>query len=276
MKLTIITINRNNADGLQKTIDSVFTQSITDFEYIIIDGASTDNSLQILQKYNDLMQPQLSYLSEPDTGIYNAMNKGIMKASGDYLLFLNSGDWLYDEHVIRDFYLRDYKADLIAGNLMNWDNKLTNLRAFPVKTEDLFFLFYTDTGMAHQATFINRKLFLQYGLYDERYKYVSDWAFFVKVLFLDNCSFVHFDRIISFYDLSGVTAQEESQKELLLERQDVLNNNLPLISKSFSSVLNENIILKSHEYHYNQFIQLKKGKFSLLLKVLIKLNRLFE
>ena len=87
MKLSIITVNRNNKDGLEKTIRSVIRQTSHDYEYIIIDGASTDGSPEIIRNYEE----NITYwISEPDTGIYNAMNKGIRKAQGDYCLFLNS------------------------------------------------------------------------------------------------------------------------------------------------------------------------------------------
>ena len=104
MKLSVITINLNDAEGLQKTLRSVWErQSFTDFEHIVIDGASTDGSVEVIKKYAD----KLAYwVSEPDKGIYSAMNKGIVRARGEYLLFINSGDWLADDvlaKVLRSF-----------------------------------------------------------------------------------------------------------------------------------------------------------------------------
>ena len=98
MKLSIITINRNNAEGLRKTMESVLSQTYRDMEYIVVDGASTDQSVNVIkecvnQLKNEDRRMKLDWMSEPDTGIYNAMNKGIKKATGEYLLFLNSGDW---------------------------------------------------------------------------------------------------------------------------------------------------------------------------------------
>src|SRR5690606_27175837 len=99
MKLTVITVNLNNAQGLSKTITSVLTQTILPFEYIVIDGGSTDNSLDIIERNS----AKISYwISEPDKGVYEAMNKGIKQANGDYLLFLNSGDYLINDRVIED------------------------------------------------------------------------------------------------------------------------------------------------------------------------------
>jgi acetyltransferase-like isoleucine patch superfamily enzyme len=123
MKLSIITINRNNAAGLRKTIESVVSQTYTDFEYIIIDGASTDDSVNIIKEYAEATLPcgeglgeRLYWVSEPDKGIYNAMNKGILKANGEYCLFLNSGDWLYDNDVLNDVFSISPTEDIVYGN----------------------------------------------------------------------------------------------------------------------------------------------------------------
>src|ERR1700757_1115246 len=100
-KLSIITINFNDQLGLSKTIKSVISQTISDFEFIIIDGASSDKSLDIIKHYADKIS---FWVSEKDNGIYDAQNKGIAKATGDYLLFLNSGDCFYNEHIVENFY----------------------------------------------------------------------------------------------------------------------------------------------------------------------------
>ena len=114
MKLSIITINLNNRDGLQKTIDSVVSQTFRDFEWIVIDGGSTDGSKELIEQYAD----HFSYwVSEPDKGIYNAMNKGIKVAKGEYLQFLNSGDWLVDEKALERCFWHESKADIAYGDL---------------------------------------------------------------------------------------------------------------------------------------------------------------
>ena len=120
MKLSIISINRNNASGLRKTIESVVSQTYTDFEYIIIDGASTDGSIGVINEFaTPLNLPQrekkehpiINWISELDSGIYNAMNKGILKASGEYLLFLNSGDYLYNSEVLKNVFELDFDEE---------------------------------------------------------------------------------------------------------------------------------------------------------------------
>lgn len=274
-KLSIITINRNNADGLRKTIESVVNQTYTDFEYIVIDGASTDESVEIIKQHDD----RITYwVSEPDKGIYNAMNKGILKANGEYCLFLNSGDWLVDEKVIMDFYSSGFDDDIVSGNLINWDEGKTFLKVSIERTDLSYENFFYDTTLPHQATFIKKKLFSKYGLYNENNKLVSDWEFFFTTLVIYNCSYNHFDREISFYDLSGISSQKEAHVTLFEEREAGLKKHLPLVYKSFTSKLNKIESLESDEnkykHYYNEYMSLKKGKFSLIIRTLLYVKRL--
>ena len=117
MFLSIITINRNNAVGLKKTLESVASQTCRDFEHIIIDGASTDGSVDVINDYvASTAGKNVSYwISEPDSGVYNAMNKGIKKAIGDYCLFLNSGDWLFNSDTVKNEKETDHTEDIDSG-----------------------------------------------------------------------------------------------------------------------------------------------------------------
>ena len=120
MKYSIITINYNNKDGLEKTILSVINQTCQDFEYIIIDGGSTDGSVDVIKKYADRID---YWVSEPDKGIYNAMNKGIIKAKGEYLNFMNSGDCFYDNEVLSNVYQNGMCSEMIVGKDYHFDEK---------------------------------------------------------------------------------------------------------------------------------------------------------
>ena len=112
MKYSIITVNYNNREGLKRTIESVIHQTFRDFEFIVIDGGSTDSSAEVLKAYDE----HISYwVSEKDNGIYDAMNKGIRKATGDYLNFMNSGDCFYDDDVLRNVTAYASDADIITG-----------------------------------------------------------------------------------------------------------------------------------------------------------------
>lgn len=200
MKYSIITVNFNNKEGLRKTIESVIHQTFRDFEYIVIDGGSTDGSLDILHEYN----ADITYwVSEPDKGIYNAMNKGISKASGDYLNFMNSGDSFYNNDVLAKIADSNLDTDLIIGKDY-WYNPKTRkdfATILPCKLE--MFTFYKGS-LPHQSTFFKRGLFSK-EQYDEDLKVVSDWKFYIKAIIEDGCSVSYYNNIICRKDpIDGV------------------------------------------------------------------------
>lgn len=197
MKLSIITINYNNKDGLQRTIDSVICQTWRNFEWIIIDGGSTDGSKDLIEQNNQY----LSYwCSEKDKGVYNAMNKGISHASGEYLLFLNSGDALYDKNVLKKVDNTHSNADIITGQVARMDNNQL-LRHY---RSSLFLQLYLDT-LNHQGTFIRKCLFND-NLYDENLKIVSDWKFWIDAIISKNASVDVLDVIVARQDVSGISS----------------------------------------------------------------------
>jgi glycosyltransferase involved in cell wall biosynthesis len=171
-KISIITINYNDAIGLEKTIVSVFNQSYADFEYIVIEGNSTDNSKEVIHKH----QNRINYwVSEPDKGIYNAMNKGINAATGEYLLFMNSGDVLLDDVSILNICCEKLKEDIVAFDcFLERNDKIVGLRTH-IENPTLFYVY--KKGLKHQSTFIKRVLFEKIWLYNESYKIASDYKF---------------------------------------------------------------------------------------------------
>ena len=212
VKLSIITINYNNAAGLKKTLDSVATQKCTDFEHIIVDGASTDGSVDIIREYENTLASCLSplasrlkWFSEPDTGIYNAMNKGIRLAQGEYTLMLNSGDYLVDEQVIEKVLLLLDGSDIIQGNTISVINNKEIINQGYAKS-DISFIDVYSGNFLHQATFAKRILFEQYGYFDESYKIGGDTVFFLNALGLGNASFTYKDINIAYYDGDGISA----------------------------------------------------------------------
>lgn len=179
MKLSIITINLNNSRGLHKTIESVVNQKYSDYEYIVVDGGSDDGSVELINNYSS----QIScWVSEPDNGIYQAMNKGIKKAKGEYCLFLNSGDWLVSSLSLENFMAQVKDEDIITvhyGDEM-YDGIIPS-RGFS------FYLFY-KVCFNHFNTVVRRDLFDRVGLYDENFRIAADWAFFLLAIFKNNCS----------------------------------------------------------------------------------------
>lgn len=238
MKLTIITINLNNRDGLRRTMESVISQTYQDFEYVVIDGGSTDGSREVIMEH----QERLAYwCSEPDRGIYNAMNKGVAHATGDYCLFLNSGDYLYNKDVVKEVLPElDGEYDIVYGRNMIRDlDGLTK----PKKNE---FRYCTNSiqlinqNICHQASFITKQWLEKYP-YDENFKIVSDKKFFLECYFINNCSFHYIDKIISAFQLGGISC---TGGLLFFEEND------NLMSKFFPKKLVEDIKLLDPELLY--------------------------
>ena len=218
MKLSIITINYNNLSGLRKTVESVFVQTCRDFEYIIIDGASTDGSKEYLDsiKVNNVADKantdnklqitnyKLQIISEPDAGIYNAMNKGIRVSHGDYLLMLNSGDYLVDANVIARLLPELDGTDIIQGNTICTKNGKTFINRGYGKS-DINYIDVQKGYFLHQASFCRRTLFEQYGYFDESYKIAGDTVFYIRCLGKGNATFKYVNQTIAYYEGGGVS-----------------------------------------------------------------------
>lgn len=220
-KLSIITINYNNAVGLQKTIDSVIAQTFNNFEYIVIDGGSSDGSKEVIWEH-DANIPH--WVSEKDKGIYNAMNKGIQQAKGEYCLFLNSGDFLYNNKVLEEVFAANSTADIIYGNmLMDWGNGKKTEGKMPdtITTQQM----YNDT-LWHPVSFIKRTLFEKYGLYNEGYKMVADYDFFFKTIIAHKVSTKHIPLLISEYNVDGFSSKPENKVIEKEERKRVIQSYL--------------------------------------------------
>ena len=271
MKLSIITINYNNAEGLRKTLASIATQTFRDFEHIIVDGGSTDGSVEIIRQYagNEALRPEgykairqenskadnpassphhlitlspIIWISEPDKGIYNAMNKGIEIALGkrivnscnhselledknkeiettnaEYLLFLNSGDYLVDENVVRTVMNENLQEDIVYGKQMiEKDGTIMPMRFY--SPEEISFCAFLKSTLPHQCTFIRVALFDKVGMYNEQNKIVSDWEWNLQALFRWNVSLREIDVPISVYDTDGISSNQKMHELQQQER----------------------------------------------------------
>lgn len=229
MRLSIITVNLNNRDGLQNTIDSVVPQTFQDFEWIVIDGGSTDGSRELIEQYAEHFA---YWVSEPDKGIYNAMNKGIKVAKGEYLQFLNSGDWLCDETSLERSLSRNVTADVLYGDLYLYENGVRRESVYP---ESLSLRVFYRSSLGHPASFIRRELF-QNNLYNEEYKIVSDWEFFLKQA-LCNKRFEHINEFVACFDMSGISS---TNNELVsVERNKVIAKYFPKMLKADFDTMEE-------------------------------------
>ena len=220
MKYSIITINFNNKNGLRKTIESVIRQTCRDFEYIVIDGGSTDGSIEVLKDYDE----HITYwISEPDKGIYNAMNKGIAIATGEYLNFMNSGDCFYASNVLENVSKYNYDTDFIVGKDYHFNEKLQKGHASiqPPRTTMIHFFVAT---LDHQSSFIRRNLFID-SPYDEKYRLVSDWIFFTEKIVKEQKQVQFIPEIICRREEGGIPEQQQEKNKI--EINDYLHFFLP-------------------------------------------------
>lgn len=211
MLVSVITINYNNCRGLHQTILSVVHQEYQNFEFIVIDGGSTDGSLDIIKNYSESIA---FWISEKDRGIYHAMNKGVEHAHGDYCIFINSGDRFFANNVLEQVAINTTNEDIIVGKV-TLDDKNTIMSPPPISGELTLYHLYSG-AIPHQGTFIRTELLRKYP-YDENLKISSDWKFFVQTLILDNSSIRYMDIYVARYNMDGVSS---SNPELMRKEKD--------------------------------------------------------
>lgn len=227
MKLSIVTINRNNAAGLEKTLQSVATQTSKEFEYVVIDGASTDGSVEVIKRY-EFRFAHLKWVSEPDMGIYNAMNKGLRMASGEYVQILNSGDGLASNEVTErmlEAMEKEGNPSILYGNMIKCfpDGRRLTDKCFAGQEITMLGMFVGTLN--HNPAYIRRDLFEKYGYYDESLKIVSDWKWYLQAIILGGEQPRYVDLDVTLFDMEGVS---ETNKDLMqTERKMVLEQLFP-------------------------------------------------
>lgn len=226
MTLSIITINKNNLKGLKKTAESVISQTWSDFEWIIIDGGSTDGGKEYIEQLAAEPAINISYwCSELDKGVYPAMNKGITHASGEWLLFLNGGDWLCDSSVLDSVYRECHDCDVLFGDVINVIDGVPCPHQYP---DQISAYFLSCNFLNHQSTFFKRALFNNHQ-YDESLRVYSDWALDLQLLF-EGKKFMHIPLYISFFMMDGISSK--ISQSLMLEKKKVYNAFIPSYIKS--------------------------------------------
>lgn len=258
MYLSIITVNLNNLGGLKSTLSSVWQQRWQEYEIIVIDGGSTDGSVDYIKEYED----KITYwVSEPDAGIYDAMNKGIEKARGEYLHFLNSGDSFYSEEVLNQVFTNSSSEDILYGNTQYVKGGIPYSEFIAPNALSAEILL--DNTLNHQSVFFKRRLFTD-NKYDTKYKYLADWVFYTNVVVFGRATFKYIDLTIVNYDLGGVSSKIEAIESMEAERlKFYLEHNdfyLPLFYQFY------------REQHriYNEF------SYSRVLKWILKWYRRFK
>jgi glycosyltransferase involved in cell wall biosynthesis len=248
MKISIITINLNNKDGLVKTLESVFIQTFENKEIVVIDGDSADGS----KDYLLVNSKRINYwISEPDRGVYNAMNKGLLQSTGDYVIFMNSGDVFYDKYVLSNFCDKANGEDLIYGLSIWSDTKKYWNPPRDIKLKDTI----SKVLIPHQATFYKRIKILKLGGYREEYKIISDWAIFIDFI-TNGYTYNKIDLVICLSEPAGLSF--EFFKIIKKEKYNFLSKK----SKKYLSW-----------YFFYRIIDTTKNIFSHIIKPILKKNR---
>lgn len=280
MRLSIITINYNNADGLRKTLASVASQTYCDIEHIIVDAASTDSSVDVIREYEEQLHLthstiHLQWNSEKDKGIYDGMNKGIMRASGEYIQILNSGDILHDEQVVEMMFKaleeNNYPEILYGNMLKSYDGKTIINRdtcGNGMYTPESFLYFYKGT-LNHDCAYIRRDLFDKYGLYNEDMKICSDWEWYVRAIVLGEEKPIYTNIDVTIFDMNGVSESYGKNAELIKkERREYLEKILP------ATVLHD---YDEYSFPMRQYQRLRKhhmwGIVHFIERILFKLEK---
>jgi glycosyltransferase involved in cell wall biosynthesis len=230
-KLSIITVNLNNVKGLEQTLQSVSSQTFADLEHIVIDGGSTDGSKDFLEKNNS----KFSYwVSEQDGGIYQGMNKGIARANGQYLLFLNSGDYLANNCILEKFFANTFDQDIVYGNnIIRFPNGKIELRKFPKETELSSAYFYRKF-LPHQSTMFKADIFKKFGSYRTDLGLVADWAFYINAIYLHGASIKHIPITLSIFSVDGASVQRQNRIAMEENRKKVWQEYFPYMHKDIA------------------------------------------
>lgn len=261
--VTVITVCYNHVKGLERTMKSVLEQTYADIEYIVIDGGSTDGSKEIIEAHQKLLA---YWCSETDGGIYDAMNKGLAKARGEYCLFLNAGDYFCNSSVLQEvFGKKTWTEDLIIGRQMYYDEKGKKSAAWSIKTEDIDERFFWSNTLPHQSTFIKTSLLRKTGGYDTQYKICADWAFWYVAVVDNHCSLTVIPTPVSLMEKGGVSKDMEKCRA---EMAVFLMKHLPAIRKEDWMDISKN---------YNEALVCRRAMGSwlsrLLMKIAVRLNK---
>ena len=202
MKISIITINYNNLNGLKNTIKSVLDQFFFDIEFIVIDGGSTDGS----KGYLELNSDKINYwVSESDRGVYHAMNKGLSKATGEFCLFLNSGDYLYSPVVLENVVRQIDRSVSMCYGLIKWESSTV---LWNPRRDIAYFEMAFQSLIPHQGVFFNTSLLRKIGGYKEEYRVISDWAAMLTLIRMGERT-QKIDCIVSLCETQGISATYE-------------------------------------------------------------------
>lgn len=221
MKISIITVVYNNEATIQQAIESVLNQSYPNVEYVIIDGNSRDNTVSIIEAYKN----RLGYfISEPDKGLYDAMNKGIQAATGDVIGILNSDDLYQDNTVLSDIvhqFSSDPELDIVYGNLVYVKKDAVNQVVRNWKSKDYYAKFFDDGNVPpHPSLFLKREVYQKVGFFDLEFKLAADYEFMFRVFKKYHFKSKYINRLIVKMRLGGET--NKSIQNIINQNKEIL------------------------------------------------------
>lgn len=256
MKLSVITVCFNESINITETIESVINQSFTDYEYIIIDGASVDGTIDIINKYSKYLS---HFVSEKDDGLFYAMNKAVDLATGEYLIFLNAGDLFVFNDTLSNIFENDIDEDLIYGDVIfRYSSGLKFRRQSPKILDKKYF--YVDS-LNHQTLLMKKDVLISLGGFDTSLKITSDYDLILKSVLVKKSSYRHLDFPISIFNLLGISSDNSFKKLHIKERE--------LVQKRYFSEYEINHFSKFHIF-YDLIYKKFKYSTSLLLSIISK------
>ncbi len=257
-KLSIITICFNEKESIEKTVQSVINQNFKLFEWIIIDGGSTDGTIEILDKYRKYFK---HFVSETDTGIYNAMNKAIDIASGEYLYFLNGGDYLFDAEILTKVFENKHNSDFLYGDISVMKSRNSEILKMPANLTIRFLFVKT---IPHQSTFTKKELFARFGKYNENYRIAADYDFSLCALLQNKCSYKYLNFCVAHCAPNGLSADDKKREA---EKNKIRKKHFGYLRYFCYKLRNNSLIDKYLYFVCNPIFTLRHLKQKLFRKV---------
>ncbi len=221
MLLSVVTINFNNKSGLIKTVNSILNQNNKDFEWVFVDGNSTDGSYEYVKELidNSFFKCKVRMISESDKGIYDAMNKGIHLSAGKYVLFLNSGDFLYGKQTLGEISKQlNFGYDLVCGSI-RYESTFRRV----LNLQNISFQSLKEKGFLHPATIIKKELFDKIGIYNDQFRICGDLEWFYRLLLDGELNIYFTKKTITVYNLDGISYKNYQVR--MKEREQIFAKN---------------------------------------------------
>lgn len=256
LKVSIITVSYNASKTIEQTIQSVLNQTYKNIEYIIIDGGSTDGTVDIIKKYEDKIA---FWVSEPDGGIYDAMNKGILKSTGNIIGIINSDDW-YEKNTVEKVVeaFEHFNYGLVYGSMVIIKEDGSKIKKEKYPLDALWYKMVTP----HSSVFIKKEVYLKYGLFNLKYQLAADYELVLR-LYSEGVKFGCLDEILANFRMGGISTK----------RSDILfNETIEISEKYLERSPDKKSVKREIEYYKTnyRFNQICDENYKVVKKVLLK------